>query len=76
MVADGSGWQLPVVDAGQLRQRALRVEASGLVAGHDVDAVVVDPELVALGGQRGIDALVRDLVGDEPVAEVCEPRAR
>jgi hypothetical protein len=76
MVANRPDRQRPVVATCELSQRGAGIELTGFVTGDDVRAVVVDPELVALPGQRGVDALRGDTVRGEPIADFDDARMR
>ena len=76
MVADRADRQPAVVQARELRQGGAAVEAPGVVAPDELNAVVADRQRVTLRRQRRVDALRERGVRGEAILEVDEPRLR
>ena len=64
------------MQASELVEGRPTVEEAGVVAAPELDAICVDPQLVALSGQRPVEGCDRRAGGHERVSEVEVARPR
>ena len=76
MVADEADGERAGVEPRQLRQGRLAVEEPRVVAAGQLDARPVDAQLVALGGQRSVEAAPGRRAGHDLVGQFERPRHR